>query len=103
MHSSCAWSVGFGLARSIRRHGRGSAPVLNSCVAALSTPPLCWWRAERKAFQIASAFGRGSRLSLDVLSELRLMLRLMRWKRMQAEFPAIVGALCDEPVAMAAE
>jgi hypothetical protein len=62
-----------------------------------------WWRAERKAFQIARAFGRGSRLSLDVLSELRLILRLMRWKRMQAEFPAIVDALRDEPVQLAAE
>jgi hypothetical protein len=62
-----------------------------------------WWRAERKAFQIARAFGRGSRLSLDVLSELRLILRLLRWKRMQAEFPAIVDALCDEPARLAAE
>ena len=26
-----------------------------------------WWRAERKAFQIARAFGRGNSLSLDVL------------------------------------
>jgi hypothetical protein len=62
-----------------------------------------WWRTERKAFQIARAFGRGSRLSLDVLSEARLILRLLRWKRMQAEFPAIVSALCDEPVQLAAE
>jgi hypothetical protein len=61
------------------------------------------WRNERKAFQIASAFGRGSRLSLDVLSELRLILRLMRRKRMHAGFPAILAALCDEPIAMAAE
>jgi hypothetical protein len=62
-----------------------------------------WWRNERKAFQIASAFGRGSRLTLDVLSELRLVLRLMRRKHMHAEFPAIVAALCGEPIAMAAE
>jgi hypothetical protein len=45
-----------------------------------------WWRDERKAFQIASALGRGNRLSLEVLSELRLILRIMRFKRMQAEF-----------------
>lgn len=62
-----------------------------------------WWRAERKAFQIASAFGRGSRLSLDVLSELRLILRLMRRKHMHAGFASIVAALSDEPNAMAAE
>jgi hypothetical protein len=35
-----------------------------------------WRRDERKAFQIASVFGCGTRLSLDVLSELRLILRL---------------------------
>jgi hypothetical protein len=61
------------------------------------------WRNERKAFQIASAFGRGSRLSLDVLAEARLMLRLFRAKRMQAQFPAIVAALCDDAIALAAE
>src|SRR3984893_6477292 len=37
-----------------------------------------WWRDERKAFQIASALCGGTRLSLDVLRELRLILRLMR-------------------------
>ena len=45
-----------------------------------------WRRDERKAFQIASVFGCGTRLSLDVLSELRLILRLMRRKQMHAEF-----------------
>ena len=35
-----------------------------------------WWRDERKAFQIASAFGCAPRLSLEVLRELRLILRL---------------------------
>lgn len=61
------------------------------------------WRDERKAFQIASALGRGNRLSLDVLTELRLILRLMRRRQMAAQFPAIVAALCEEPIAMAAE
>lgn len=61
------------------------------------------WREERKAFQIAAALGRGNRLSLDVLCELRLILRLMRRRRMQAQFAAIVAALCDAPFAMAAE
>jgi len=62
-----------------------------------------WWRAERKAFQIACVFGRGNSLSLDVLAELRLILRLMRWRRMRGYFPAILAALCDDPVRMAAE
>jgi hypothetical protein len=62
-----------------------------------------WWRDERKAFQIASAFGRASRLSLEILSELRLILRLLRFERMKAEYDSIVAALCDVPVAAAAE
>jgi hypothetical protein len=62
-----------------------------------------WWRDERKAFQVASALGFGNRLSLEVLRELRLVLRLLRFKEMQAEFGAIVAALCDEAIALAAE
>jgi len=61
------------------------------------------WRVERKAFQIAAALGRGNRLSVDLLTELRLILRLMRRRRMGAQFAAIVAALCEEPIAMAAE
>ena len=37
-----------------------------------------WYRDERKAFQVASAMGRGVRLPLMVLAELRLILRFMR-------------------------
>lgn len=62
-----------------------------------------WWRDECRAFLIASALGRGARLPIDVLAELRLILRLMRFKRMHAQFPAIVAAVCDESSAMAAE
>ena len=62
-----------------------------------------WWRDERRAFLIASALGRGARLPIEVLRELRLILRLIRFKRMHAEFPAIVAALCDEATALAAE
>jgi hypothetical protein len=52
-----------------------------------------WWRDERKAFQIASAFGCPARLSLEVLRELRLILRLIRFCRLEAEYQAIVAAL----------
>jgi len=62
-----------------------------------------WWRDERKAFQIASALGRGNRLSLEVLAELRLMLRIARFKRMRAEFSSIIAELRDRPAAVAAE
>ena len=48
-------------------------------------------------------FGGGTRLSLDVLRELRLILRLMRFKRMDAEFHAIVAELGAPVIAMAAE
>ena len=62
-----------------------------------------WWRDEQKAFAIASALGGGTRLSLDVLRELRLILRLMRFRRMEAEFHAVVAALCEPATAIAAE
>ncbi len=61
-----------------------------------------WWRVETKAFAIASALGGGNRLSLDVLRELRLILRLARFKRMEKEFARAVKAL-SRPVAVAAE
>ncbi len=61
------------------------------------------WRVERKTFQIASALGCGSRLSLETLRELRLILRLLRFKRRQADFCFIVAALRAEAIAEAAE
>jgi len=62
-----------------------------------------WWRDECRAFAIARAFGRGTRLSLDVLCELRLILRWMRRKRMAAEFAAVLEALCEPVMPAAAE
>jgi hypothetical protein len=62
-----------------------------------------WWRDERKAFAVASALGCGSRLPLDVLSELRLILRLLRTKRMAAEYGEAIEALGGRPPAIAAE
>ena len=74
-----------GSGRSIRPCARASGHARRCSTAAASMHRSIiverWWRDERKAFQIASAFGRGTRLSLDVLSELRLMLRLMRFKQ----------------------
>jgi hypothetical protein len=82
-------------ARAERLYGRGL-----DAAAALADR---WWRDQRKAFQIASALGCGNRHSLDVLRELRLILRLMRFRKMQVEFGAIVGAVCGEELAVAAE
>jgi hypothetical protein len=62
-----------------------------------------WWRNERAAFAIACAFGRGSRLSLDVLSELRLVLRLLRFKKLEAAYEAAFGVPHDWPAGIAAE
>ncbi len=62
-----------------------------------------WHRNERKALALASAFGRGSALPLETLRELRLILRLMRRRRMHVEFGAILAAVCDDSLAVAAE
>lgn len=62
-----------------------------------------WWRDERRAFQIASVFGCAPRLSLEVLRELRLILRWMRLKRMAAQYSAIIEALGEARAARAAE
>jgi hypothetical protein len=62
-----------------------------------------WWRAERKAFQIASVFGSAPRLSLEVLGELRLILRLMRFKQREAEYRSTLAALCKVPIAAMVE
>jgi len=81
-------------ARAQLLHGRSLASALTLVEQ--------WWCAERKAFQIASALGYGNRLSLDVLRELRLILRWLRVKRMEDEFAEIVAALYAPP-AVAAE
>jgi hypothetical protein len=62
-----------------------------------------WWRNERRAFQLASALGYGSRYSLDVLRELQLILRLMRIKRMDGDYDEIIAALCERQMPLAAE
>ena len=61
------------------------------------------WRDEHKAFAIASAFGAGTRLSLDILAELRLILRHMHFKRMHTECTAVLDALCGTAMPAAVE
>jgi hypothetical protein len=49
---------------------------------------------ERAARRRARLFGRPSpRLTILILRELRLLLRLMRWRKMHAAFPSIVEAI----------
>jgi hypothetical protein len=63
-----------------------------------------WQRDEQRAFAIASAFGRGSRLSLQVLDELRLLLRWLRFKHLHAAYANARADLCgDASVLDAAE
>ena len=66
---------------------------LDAAIAAVER----WYRAERKAFQIASVFARPPRLPLMILSELRLMLRLLRRNGGADHFALIIERLC-EPV-----
>ena len=85
-----------------RLHAR--ARMLRGCTLATATAKVeRWWHEERRAFQIASAFGYGNRLSLEVLRELRLALRLMRFERMDTEFRTIIAASRDPVSAEAAE
>ena len=86
-------------ARFGARAGMLAARSLDASVQAVER----WWRDEQKAFAIASALGGGTRLSLYVLRELRLILRLMRFRRMEAEFHAIAAALSEPAIAIAAE
>ncbi len=62
-----------------------------------------WRHDEHRAFAIASAFGRGSRLPLAVLDELRLLLRWLRFKRLHAHYAAALAAFNDTPMLEAAE
>jgi len=49
------------------------------------------YRTEQKAFKIASALGRGNRLSLEVLHELRLIFRWFRATGRSCWFQSIVS------------
>jgi hypothetical protein len=89
---------------ALRARFRARAEMLSLChLTAATAKAERWWREERRAFQIASALGYGNRLSLEVLRELRLALRLMRFKRMHAEFSTIIAALRGDLIAEAAE
>jgi hypothetical protein len=52
-----------------------------------------WYKAERKAFQIVSVYGRPPQVSLMILAELRLILRFFRRRGMARQFPALVDSL----------
>jgi hypothetical protein len=85
------------------RFGSRAELLMDRSLGAATTIVEHWWREEQKACQIASALGYGTRLSLEVLRELRLVLWLMRYRAMDAEYDAILAALCEQPIAMAAE
>jgi hypothetical protein len=85
------------------RFGARAAALPHWQLAAAIREVEFWWREERKTFALASALGYGSRLSVETLRELRLILRLLRRKRLAAEFGAIAAAVCEQEIAMAAE
>jgi hypothetical protein len=84
------------------RYGARAAMLANLSLDEATARVERWWRDERKAFQIASVFGRGTRLSLEVLNELRLILRWMRRKRMHGEYETIRAALARDFASSAA-
>jgi hypothetical protein len=81
-------------ARAALLHGRG----LDAAIVTIER----WRRNEQRAFAIASAFGRGSRLPLQVLDELRLLLRWLRFKRLQADYAVAIAVLCGHAPALEA-
>jgi len=85
------------------RLGRRAALLYGDGLDTAITRVEQWWREERKAFQIASALGSGTRLSLEILRELRLILRFMRRNGMDAAYYASIAVLCDQTIAVAAE
>lgn len=78
------------------RYGSRAAMLGDRDLDAATATVERWWRSERKAFAIASALGRGTRLSLEILTELRLVLRLFRHKRMRAQYQQIAAALANQ-------
>ncbi len=65
-----------------------------SLAEATATVERCY-REEKRALEVARAFGRGNALSLDVLIELRLMLRLARRTLTNRQFRVIVARITD--------
>ena len=53
------------------------------------------WRIERQSFQLAAVSGWGTRLSVEILAELNLILRWMRRNRMDAEFVTMRDELVE--------
>jgi hypothetical protein len=75
------------------RYGRRAQMLLALPLEAAMSRVEFWYRAERKAHQIACAFGRANAAALIPLQSIRLLLRLLRRKRLHAEWPALVDAV----------
>jgi hypothetical protein len=88
---------------AVRARFRARAAAAPSTLDDAITAIERWWREEKKAFPIAAALGNGNRLSLETLRELRLILRLIRFKDMAGQFGTLSAALCDDTTALAAE
>ena len=89
----CKWSPSRREGETTLAAGVATGPrALNSAIAAVER----WYLADRKAFQIASAFGGGNRLSLEVLKELRLVLRLLRFTGRAGQFHTIMAGVLGE-------
>jgi len=56
-----------------------------------------WFRDARHAQQVAMAMGAGSRLEVEILSELKLILRFLRRSSYREHYPAILALFIDRP------
>lgn len=72
------------------RYGRRVALLRGQSIDAACQLVDRWLREERRTFEIARVFGRGHPLALEVLTELRLLLRLCRRSEYSKYFSGIV-------------
>lgn len=89
--------LGAGHAHVRARFGRRVAMLRGYSIDAACLLVERWLREEKRTFEIAATFGKGHRLGIEVLLELRLLLRLIRRsKEYRQYFQGIVGFTLGE-------
>lgn len=78
------------------RFGRRAAMLQGYSLNAACQMVDRWLKQEKQALIVAAAFGRGHTLSLEVLRELRLILRLMRRSEYRRYFQGVIAFVLGE-------